>query len=201
VPRADERRCVPGQWRSPARTVVSKATGDPGETFREARTSICQLETYFEVITGAPVCEVRATQATNTRVRMRITHGSLSLTAHGCKRRADCTQQKVRLTRRKQKKTLGSDENHGLGDAEDTGVRRRDARVRRPTRKNARSVVTKNCQYYLRERGFATPCFPPGNFRARARFRRARSHVSVRSAAPRRGENNAHGARATTILH
>lgn len=169
VSRADERRCVPGQWRSPARTVILRGSDDSDETFSEARTKIRQLEAYFEVITGAFVCEVRATSHQHTHTRTGITHG-LTLT-HGCKRRADCTQQKARLTRRKQKKTLGFDENHGLRGAGDAGARRRDARARRPTRKNARSVPTKNCQYYLRERGFATPCFPPGNFSARARFR------------------------------
>lgn len=116
------------------------------------------------------MCEIRATQATNTRIRGRESHtGSLSLTGASGARIAH--NKRPRLTRRKQKKTLGFSENHGLRGAGGAGARRRDARARRPTRKNARSVPTKNCQYYLRERGFATPCFPPGNFRARARFR------------------------------
>lgn len=94
-----------------------------------------------------------------------IYNTSLSLTRVPAAR--DCTQQKARLTRRKQKKTRASGENFALRIAGKAGGRRCYARVRWLTRKNARSVATKNCQYYLSAANAVLPprvCFPPGNF-------------------------------------
>lgn len=105
-----------------------------------------------------------------------IYNTSLSLTRVPAAR--DCTQQKARLTRRKQKKTRASGENFALRTTGEAGGRRCDARVWWLTRKNARSVATKNCQYYL---SAANAVLPPRVFSSWEFSQVSRRFPSVRS--------------------
>lgn len=99
-----------GRWATTTgRNGSSTGLRDPVETFREARTRIRQLETCFEVIAGAPVCEVYTCHTSHQHIRIR-TQNHTRAHSHSrvqAARGPVHTQQKARLTRRKQKKTHG----------------------------------------------------------------------------------------------
>lgn len=113
---------------------------------------------------------------TYTHTALSLSRASASQPASQQRRAVVAHQQKPpRLTRRKQKKTRVSGRNVAVRGIGRGRGRRRDHARFAPTRKNARSVATKNCQYYLRAYAVLPPrVSPTANFRRRARLTAAR---------------------------